>query len=223
MKTFFESLEDRRLLSVSTSGWTVFTKGASWTEQVLLGTTISETATYKVRGSGTFSGKKGTELEGTVKDAEGTTSSTSYFSTDKAGDTISLGSATSTTVSGQLDTTVTTESPYAIVFPATLTAKKSQTYSWTATTTTTVGTVRSVSSESLSYTFRLRSAKEREITVPAGKFKTYLLQETVAVKVNGHTTTKNYDEYVSPTDGIVEVVSGSGAETLTVELTKIAL
>ncbi len=221
--TFVEALEDRRLLSVTGASLLhTSAKGATWTLTTTQAGKVALTNVQKVIGKATFNHVSCTEVDGTSKTKNGTSTSKSYYGLDKAKNVVSYGNVNVSKFSIYTTTDTDYFTPAGINLPAVLVPKKIYTEHWTTNTTsvTNPGGSVSTSSQTVKYTIMLTSATLKSIKVPAGTFKCYLLTETTATTVSGQTTNSSFSFYDAPGVGIVKATIGTGKTAVITQLTK---
>ena len=219
---FIEGLEERRLMSVT--GATLFptTAGAQWKQETLYAGKLSSTMTSKVVGKTTINKISATELDSTITGSYGTSTVKGYFGLDSSKN-VELYENVATSKYGATTYTITdTFSPEDVLFPAVMNPSVVYKYTWvnTNTTVTTPGGAKQTSTSTSKYTFDLTSSTPKSITVPAGTYKAYLVDETLTATVAGHTSVTPEQAWVVPGVGIVKLVTGTGATAYTTEMTK---
>jgi hypothetical protein len=206
-----EVLEPRRLLSTTVNATDLnppLTAGVAWTYQLTGG--ITGTQTQTVIGPGTFNGTSATEV-----DIENNfTSPTNVMSTVKnylaftSQGLIEYGTITiAPTV-----TTATAASPPLIEFPSTLTAGMPVTNTYAYASSSSNSSTTQTSSETVTLT--LASGTPQSITVPAGTFSAYEVDDTTTGTASG-----TVQSWFAPNVGIVKQVISTSSQPVTQDLT----
>lgn len=197
-----EGLEPRRLLSATVSATALnppLTAGESWTYQFTSGFTGTQTQT--VIGPATFNGNSATEVDAVnhfTSRSNATTTVQNYLAFTSQG-LIEYGTVTS----GPGVTTTQVITPALIEFPATLSvgAPVTNTYSYSSGGSETV-------------TLTLVSGTPQSVTVPAGTFSAYEVDNAT----NG-TGGAMIQSWFAPNVGVIKQVINSGSTPVTEELT----
>ena len=236
MGKFIEPLEDRRLLSAVT-GASLFgpiVTGETWGYETLQSGKVIATSTNKLVGATKFNGIAATELDATVTaKAAGSSAITtkSYDGLDSKKDEIAYGAVTVANISYSgykgTSTSTTVFTPPSEIFPASLTAGTTYTATWTGKTTTAIsvstpfGPIKNTttSTDTVKFSVELVSTTLATIVVPAGTYKCYLIDETIATTISGKTTTTTSQLWAAPSVGVVKSVTGTGSNAVTTELT----
>ena len=216
-----ESLEGRRMLSVSatTLAGPTTTAGVTWDYELLggtTGTTILETNTQRVISA--------TELDSTGSMPGGKEISTSknYDSLGSSGLIGKSSTGANYGVGGTVNLS-TTYLPPEVILPGTMTAGTTYKESTTSTTTES-GAVSASIVTSIMTTLNLEKAMQ-SITVPAGKYNSYVIDETIKTTsvttitgqkpVTSGPITNSGKAYYAPGVGLVELAIGAGKTELT--------
>jgi hypothetical protein len=221
--TLVEFLERRVLLSVSaTTLRTAFSAGAQSTFQIT-GASTDETETITDNGPAQYNGQNVEDiLETTDNTALGTSTSTTVYEAFTSAGFVSYGESSTTTSASATEQNETFDSPYLLEIPSSLTAGKpivSQTTSVGTQTTTVIGggsPIVTTSSNVLAITIRLTSNTQQSVTVPAGTFKAYQIDETTVVNSMSNTV----ELWYAPNVGEVKAIIGSGQGQETEVLTE---
>ena len=206
-----EALEPRRLLSNTISATDLnppLTPGVMWTYQLTGG--ITGTQTQTVIGPGTFNGTSATEVD----IANNFTSPTNVMSTVKnylAFTSQGLIEYGTLTISASV-TTATASSPPLIEFPSTLTAGMPVTNTYAYGSSSSNSNATQTSSETITLT--LASGTPQSITVPAGTFSAYEVDDTTTGTGSGMV-----QSWFAPNIGIVKQIITTSSQPVTQELT----
>jgi hypothetical protein len=210
------------LLSVSaTSLRPAFSAGAQSTFEIS-GASTDETETVTDGGPVQYNGQNGEQiLETTDNTALGTSTSTTMYEAFTSAGLVSYGESSTTTSASALEQIETFDSPYLLEIPSSLTVGKpvvSQTTSMGTQTTTVSGAnpITSTSSNVLATTIRLTSNTQQSVTVPAGTFKAYQIDETTIVDSMSNTV----ELWYAPGVGEIKAIIGSGEGQETEVLTE---
>ena len=138
------------------------------------------------------------------------------------------GATTSSSISVGSETSTTVFTPPSVTFPLSLTAGQTFSTTWNSKTTsvitinTPIGkqTETQTSTSSVKFSVKLVSATTQSVTVPAGTYKAYELDETISTTISGKTTTATTELWCVSGVGVVKSVTGAGSSAVTTELTK---
>lgn len=206
-----EALEPRRLLSNTVSATDLnppLTTGVTWNYQLTGGITGMQTQT--VVGPGTFNGTSATEVDIMNHFTSPTTVTTTvknYLAFTPQG-LIEYGTLT---VAPSV-TTATAVSPPLIEFPSTLTVGMPVTNTYTYGSSSSTSTMTTTSTETITLT--LVSGTPQTITVPAGTFSAYEVDNSTTGTGNGMV-----QSWFAPNVGIIKQIINSSAQPVTQELT----
>ena len=212
----FEFLESRVLLSVSaTSLRPAFYTGAKST--FLVSGAFSETEVVTDGGPEQFGGHSAERIhENTDNRTLGTSTSTTIDAAFTSSGFVSYGESSTTTSDSAVVQTETVDSPYLLEIPSSLTAGKpvvSRTTS-TGTQTTTVAGANPITTSITNVpttTITLASNTMQSVTVSAGTFKAYQIDETTIVR--SHSTTEEL--WYAPNVGEIKAIIGTGEGQVT--------
>jgi hypothetical protein len=231
-KPTIEPLEARQLLSASAKtliGPTLVT-GAVATYETLTNGTVFDKNTQKVVGPATFDGQHVVEIESTgSQPGTGAIITTYSYSSLTSAGLLVYGTTGSTQIDGTESTVTTTYSPAEVELPGRMVAGTS--YTETTTSTLQVSTPDAVSTVvTLQSTVLTLESKRQSVTVPAGKYKAYVVDESITTSSTTTTTitggspittttgptTTAAKEYYAPNAGLVEFAVGSVDKTVLV-------
>jgi hypothetical protein len=224
LPAFVESLEDRRLLSVSAAAIAgPRTTGTVWTYQVDSPTAGRSTQSRKVIGPANVGSVKTIEVDVTAKVAGVTGVTKDYSTLDSAGFRTHKMTGKNTG-GGFSSTSVTVPTPPSTALPASLRGGTTYTYHWSEKTTiTTTSPVHftTTSVSAVTYTVKLLSETTKKLTVPGGTFNVYTLNTVYTSKVNNQTSATRTTLYVAAGLGQVKaVVKDQSGATTNIVLTK---
>ena len=228
-KSTIESLEPRRLLSISASSLPLDAGGAVGTMDIFTESTngtLIATENRLVANPTTFNGNAVSEIDTSITSSDQTngtlTVQQTYIALTAQG-WVTYGMHTVTTTNGggtavSQTTDDVTYSPPQLIFPTTMDAGTS--YSSTVTENDSVTTNNSSpvnSTATVQTTVVLTSETLQAITVPWSTLGTYDFKMTTVRTPSGNVqpTTTNSEEWISPNVGIVKVTAGGGEEVLT--------
>jgi hypothetical protein len=206
--SFFESLEDRRLLSVSAANLLgPRTAGATWTYQISASGKTS-TSTSKVIGSALVAGIKSLEIDTTVK-LSTSTSVVKDYSTLGSGGLRRQKNVVIVTGSGFSSNSSTVPVPAATELPAALSAGHTYKYVWTEKTksVSNPGNFKTSTTSTVTYSVALGSNSTISIKVPAGTFKCFAVNSTISTKVNNTTTVAKGTIYFAVGTGAIKTIT----------------
>lgn len=206
-----EALEPRRLLSTTISATEMnppLAPGVTWTYQLTGG--ITGTQSQTVVGPGTFNGASATEIDVVNNQSSpmaATTTVKNYLAFTSQG-LIEYGTIT---VAPSV-TTATAVSPPLIEFPPTLTAGMPVTNTYAYGSSSSTSNTPQTGTNTITLT--LVSGTPQTITVPAGTFSAYEVDDTTTGAGSG-----TIQSWFAPNVGIVRQITNGGAQPVTQELT----
>jgi hypothetical protein len=206
-----EALEPRRLLSATVNATDLnppLTAGVTWGYQLTGG--ITGTQTQTVIGPGTFNGTSATEVDITNNFTSPTTATSTvknYLAFTSQG-LIEYGTIT---VASSV-TTATAISPPLIEFPSTLTVGTPVTNTYAYGSSSSTSNQAQTSTETVTLT--LVSGTPQSITVPAGTFSAYEVDNSTTGTGSGM-----IQSWFAPNVGIIKQVINTSATPVTQELT----
>lgn len=196
-------LEPRCLLSVSAASL-VGPQNAGFvvTQNVLNNGAVEFASTFTIKGAATFNGYSCTEVD--ESDSVDQNTGKEYYGYDSSGDYVMYGLVENNNNSVIGNFVVTdTNSPPELQFPPSM--NPGQTYNSTFTSTnSSTATGSLTSSQAVTITVELLSASTTSITVPAGTFNCYEVEDTTSSTVDGQTNTNSFIQYDCPSVGDVE-------------------
>jgi hypothetical protein len=215
-----ETLEGRQLMSVSanTLAGRAATAGTVYTYETLSGKTVILKSTQKVLGPASFDGQNVVEtlITGAPPGGSATTISHSYSTLNGAGWLV-YGTTGTTQNGGTQSSNITTYSPPEVLLPGTMAVGTPYTEQTTSSEqVTTPIAVTSIVTRST--TVLTLQAGKQSVKVPAGRYKAYVVDETITntitttITVAGNPitttsgpTTNTATEYYAPSVGLVEI------------------
>ena len=228
-----DTLEDRRLLSgsigASNLSGPALVAGAVGNYEDLMNGTVYEKDTQRVIGPTTYAGQNVVETEATGLQPDSSTIITSYsFDSLTSAGLLVYGSMGSkyTPLEETSYTTATTYSPPEVILPGRMVAGKLYTETTHSVEEVTGSIAVSMIVTQQTTVLTLESAKH-SVTVPAGKFKAYVVDESDTTTTTTTTTVKGYapitntsgpittteKKYYAPNAGLVEVAGEDGGLT----------
>ncbi len=215
-----EFLESRVLLSVSaTTLRPAFYSGAKSTFEV--SGAFSETEIITDGGAEQFGGHNAERIhESTDNMTLGTSTSTTIDAAFTSAGFVSYGESSTTTSASAVVQTETVDSPYLVEIPSSLTAGKAVVSRTTSTGTQTLtvagaNPITTTTTNVLTITITLASNTMQSVTVPAGTFKAYQINETTAVRSESTREELWYAPQVGEIKGIIGTGEGQITEVLT--------
>ena len=214
--TRVEPLEARRMLSLGSAiiASLYEAAGNSWQYQQLVSGAGNGQVAYRSLGSQSSGGVSGFELDTTTTLTGGAYSvvvaDKDFFANASTG-MVDNGNSELSSINN-LETAVTTRqfSPVELFLPAMMVA--GQTYSSTFTETITTappGEASTTTTESVAEQFMLVSDSTQPMTVPAGTYNTYEVDQTTTLTPQGGAaTTTTQENYFAMGTGLIEQVSG---------------
>jgi Ca2+-binding RTX toxin-like protein len=216
-----EHLEQRRLLSVSATTLLGPTGvGTQKDYETLENGVVQYTSDSVVDSPTTFNGSTVSPLQTTIA-PHGLISSEVIddYHYIVGGSLLNYGSLTNITDDGASTTDTITVDPAFTILPASMTPGVFYTASYTGHSVQT-GAVTASSSAVHNYIVELVSDSTVSLSLPGGTFDAYQVNGTLQTIVSGAVSSSTTTEYFySPTEGLVQTISGTGASMLTTELT----
>jgi hypothetical protein len=208
-----ESIESRKLLSVSTALWTspYLDPGTSWTIQ---DTVSGSTTTFYYKNAGLATAPSGqSSFEVDVTSTAGAGLFKGYYGTDSAGDFVNYAGDTTVSTGNSSDDVY---NPYEVNLPGTLTAGQTVTTAAQDVNTSTNSAGVSTDTSTDNEQFTLASETPSQITVPKGTFSCYEVTEVdTTVDSSGNTSTPDTEqEWFSPGVGLVKSVDQTDGSTV---------
>ncbi len=185
------------------------------------GAVTDETVTVTDGGPITYNAQNAEQINIVTDNLElgGTSTTTMYEAFTSAG-FVSYGESSDTTLVSGTGHNETVDSPYLVEIPASLTAGKPLVFTTTSSDTQTINVpnvnpITSTTSNTLTTTIKLVSNAQQTVTVPAGTFKAYEVEETTGT----HGTTTTTDLWYAPHVGEVQSITGIGNDQVVEQLT----